>query len=139
MVNIYRKKMKSSKIVGVVEKVGSADKRAFQTLEELLSLLSANGGEKRRREERLNLRLPATIEGVSDEGGYFKEKTALEDLSPHGACFTLEHKTDIGAKLARCRARVHRPWKHIESRPGNSPCPVARRRLSAKCCIALCA
>jgi hypothetical protein len=99
IVNIYRRERESNMIVGVVEKVDSAEKQAFQTSDGLLSLLRVDGGKDRRREGRLRLRLPVVVEGVTDGGGYFRDRTILEDISPHGAQFFTKRALEVGASI----------------------------------------
>jgi len=96
VVNIYRREREANMIVGVVEKVGSEGKQAFQTSEGLLALLRADGGQDRRREGRLRLKIPLFVEGISEEGQYFRERTTLTDLSPHGARYSMKTRTIKG-------------------------------------------
>jgi hypothetical protein len=79
--------------------VGSADKQSFQTSEGLLALLSADGREDRRREGRLKLRMPVTVEGVTNGDGYFRDKAVLEDISPHGAQCFMKRYLDVGSSI----------------------------------------
>ncbi len=60
-----------------------------------LSPLKAN----RRREWRLDLPLPAKIEGKLPGGSKFTEKTKIENISSSGVYFCLDSGVVIGSKL----------------------------------------
>jgi c-di-GMP-binding flagellar brake protein YcgR len=53
----------------------------------------------RRREWRLDLPLPAIVEGKGGEGKKFREKTILENISSTGAYFCLDAGVTVGSKL----------------------------------------
>jgi len=53
----------------------------------------------RRREWRLDLPLPAIIEGKLPDGKTFKENTTLENISSTGAYFCLDAGITVGSKL----------------------------------------
>ncbi len=54
---------------------------------------------ERRREWRLDLPLPAVIEGRLPEGRSFSETTTLKNISATGAYFSLESGLPVGTKL----------------------------------------
>ena len=53
----------------------------------------------RRREWRLDLPLPAVIEGQLPKGKAFKEKTTIRNISAGGAYFSLDSGLVVGSKL----------------------------------------
>jgi c-di-GMP-binding flagellar brake protein YcgR len=53
----------------------------------------------RRREWRLDLPLPAVIEGQLPQGKKFKETTTLRNISATGAYFSLDSGLVVGSKL----------------------------------------
>ena len=53
----------------------------------------------RRREWRLDLPLPAVIEGQLPQGKKFKEATTLRNISATGAYFSLDSGLVVGSKL----------------------------------------
>jgi c-di-GMP-binding flagellar brake protein YcgR len=53
----------------------------------------------RRREWRLDLPLPAEIEGQRPKGKKFKESTTIKNISAGGAYFSLDSGLAVGSKL----------------------------------------
>jgi c-di-GMP-binding flagellar brake protein YcgR len=53
----------------------------------------------RRREWRLDLPLPAVIEGQMPKGRKFKENTTIKNISAGGAYFSLDSGLVVGSKL----------------------------------------
>ena len=53
----------------------------------------------RRREWRLDLPLPAVIEGQLPKGRKFKENTTIKNISAGGAYFSLDSGLAVGSKL----------------------------------------
>jgi len=53
----------------------------------------------RRREWRLELPLPAVIEGQLPKGKKFKEETTIKNISAGGAYFSLDSGLAVGSKL----------------------------------------
>ena len=56
----------------------------------------------RRKEWRLDLPLPAVVEGDLPAGKKFKENTILENISARGAYFCLDSGITVGSKLNLC-------------------------------------
>ncbi len=54
---------------------------------------------ERRREKRVQVRLPVEIRGKDRSGNPFDERTTSENLCRGGVAFTLSHELDLGAVL----------------------------------------
>jgi len=89
IVRIYRRKEENGGLFGVVEEVGAEGRKVFRNMGELVRLLMGEIFEDRRREDRIRLSIPATVEGNDSAGRPFSEETVIEDLSPRGAGFRL--------------------------------------------------
>jgi hypothetical protein len=54
---------------------------------------------ERRREKRVQVRLPVEIRGTDRSGARFDERTTSENLCRGGVAFTLSHELELGAVL----------------------------------------
>jgi hypothetical protein len=99
IVRIYRRKEEDGGLFGVVEEVGGEERKAFRSMTELVRLLQGDPLEERRKEERIRLAIPATVEGKDVFGSPFSEETVIEDLGPHGAGFCLKARVLEGDEL----------------------------------------
>ena len=54
---------------------------------------------ERRREKRVQVRLPVEIRGTDHNGARFEETTTSENLCRGGVAFTLSRELDLGAML----------------------------------------
>jgi c-di-GMP-binding flagellar brake protein YcgR len=65
-----------------------------------MSEMSAQPGSvERRREKRVQVRLPVEIRGTDRSGKQFDERTTSENLCRGGVAFTLSRELDLGANL----------------------------------------
>ncbi len=55
--------------------------------------------EQKRREPRVNLRIPVKLSGVDVKGNPFSENTFTENVSRSGALVLIHHKVPIGAHI----------------------------------------
>ncbi|MDH3384132.1 MAG: PilZ domain-containing protein [Deltaproteobacteria bacterium] len=99
IVRFYRRKEENGGLFGVVEEVGVEGKKAFRSMEELVSLLKGGKLEDRRKAERIRFIVPVTIEGEDSSGEPFSEETVIEDLNPRGAGFRLKTRVVEGDDL----------------------------------------
>lgn len=99
IVRIYRRKEEDGGLFGVVEEVGGEERKAFRSMTELVRLLQGDPLEERRKEERIRLAIPATVEGKDVFGSPFSEETVIEELSPLGAGFCLKARVLKGDEL----------------------------------------
>jgi hypothetical protein len=99
IVRIYRRKEENGGLFGVVEEVGVEGQKAFRSMEELVRLLRGDPPEERRKEGRIRLAIPATVEGKDVSGSPFSEETVIEELSPLGAGFCLKARVLKGDEL----------------------------------------
>ncbi len=109
IVRIYRRKEEDGGLFGVVEEVGGEERKAFRSMTELVRLLQGDPLEERRKEERIRLAIPATVEGKDVFGSPFSEETVIEDLGPHGAGFCLKARVLEGGRIAAAD-RAHLLW-----------------------------
>jgi len=58
-----------------------------------------SSGIERRREKRVQVRLPVEIRGTDRSGARFDETTTSENLCRGGVAFTLSRELDLGAML----------------------------------------
>ncbi len=55
--------------------------------------------EQKRREPRVNLRVPVKLTGIDTNGNSFSENSYTENVSRSGALVLIHHKVPIGAYL----------------------------------------
>jgi hypothetical protein len=55
--------------------------------------------EDRRKERRIQVRIPVEVRGTDRSGARFDVRTNSEDLCRQGAAFALSHDIDLGASL----------------------------------------
>ena len=99
IVRFYRRKEENGGLFGVVEEVGMEGKKAFRSMEELVSLLKGDKPDDHREVERDRISIPATVDGTDSSGKPFTEKTVIEGLNPHGAWFRLNTRVVEGNEL----------------------------------------
>lgn len=91
--------MNTSRLLGIVEKIGVDKKMSFHTIQELTSLLCGGRSKERRLTGRLQLKLPVKVEGTNALGKKFIEDTFLKDLGVRGAFFSVRNPLDKNTRL----------------------------------------
>lgn len=60
---------------------------------------SQQAREERRKERRIQVRLPVEVRGTDRSGARFNERTSSEDVCRKGVAFSLSRELDLGASL----------------------------------------
>jgi len=72
----------------------------------------------KRKEARILLAIPVTIEGLDKSNAPFVEETVTDNVSKNGVCIVLDHALDLGVVLTvtacqgkfKCRGEVRALW-----------------------------
>ena len=72
----------------------------------------------KRKEARILLAIPVTIEGLDKSNAPFREETVTDNVSKNGVCIVLDQALDLGAVLTvmacqgkfKCRGEVRALW-----------------------------
>jgi PilZ domain-containing protein len=72
----------------------------------------------RRKEARILLTIPITVEGLDKSNVPFREETVTDNVSKNGVCIVLDQPLDLGATLTvtafkgkfKCRGEVKALW-----------------------------
>ena len=72
----------------------------------------------KRKEARIMLAIPVTIEGLDKSNAAFLEETLTDNVSKNGVCVVLERSLDLGVVLTvtacqgkfKCRGEVRALW-----------------------------
>ena len=109
IIRIYRRdKNAPYNIIGLVEDVEAGGTRPFHNTGDIANILTGEGknnkdkiGKEKRRIARLNLRLPARIDGVDENGKKFTEETTITNISSYGAYINIKNHVskDTGVSL----------------------------------------
>lgn len=114
IIRIYRRdEQNTQNIIGLVEDVKLEAKTPFHNTEELTDILitphpipllqgeRGKGNGRRRRNNRLKLRLPVRIEGIDDRGDKFTEEAIIKNISSYGAYISMKNHVskDAGVSL----------------------------------------
>ena len=109
IIRIYRRdKDEPNNIIGTIEDVDVGGTRPFHNTENIANILTGEGkgrknkiGREKRRIARLNLRLPAKVVGVDDNGRSFTEDTTITNISSYGAYINIKNHVnkDTGVSL----------------------------------------
>ncbi|MEK6680395.1 MAG: PilZ domain-containing protein [Nitrospirota bacterium] len=109
IIRIYRRdKHEPHNIIGTIEDVDVGGTRPFHNAEDIANILTGEGknskdkiGREKRRIARLNLKLPARIDGVDENGKKFTENTTITNISSYGAYINMKNQVskDTGVSL----------------------------------------
>ena len=109
IIRIYRRdKHEPHNIIGTIEDVDVGGTRPFHNAEDIANILTGEGknskdkiGREKRRIARLNLKLPARIDGVDENGKKFTENTTITNISSYGAYINIKNHVskDTGVSL----------------------------------------
>jgi len=72
----------------------------------------------KRKEARILLAIPVTIEGLDKSNASFREETVTDNVSKNGVCIVLDQALDLGVVLTvtacqgkfKCRGEVRALW-----------------------------
>ena len=109
VIRIYRRdEQNPHNIIGLVEDVEAGGTRPFHNTGDIANILTGEGknnkdkiGKEKRRIARLNLRLPARVDGIDDNGKTFTEDTTITNISSYGAYINIKNQVskDAGVSL----------------------------------------
>lgn len=109
ILRIYRRdKHEPHNIIGTIEDVDIGGTRPFHNAEDIASILTGEdknskdkSGREKRRITRLNLKLPARIDGVDGNGKKFTENAIITNISSYGAYINMKNQVskDTGVSL----------------------------------------
>src|SRR5262249_53225593 len=68
-------------------------------MSEVTEVTYVDHGPARRKDRRLEVRLPVEVRGIDRTGIAFDEKTSSENVCRQGAAFTLSHDLEIGSDV----------------------------------------
>ena len=113
VIRIYRRdEQNPQNIIGLVEDVGLEAKTPFHNIEEMTDILitphhiplpqgeRGKGNGRRRKNNRLKLRLPVRIEGIDAMGDKFTEEAIIKNISSYGAYINMKNQVNKDTRVS---------------------------------------